>query len=219
MERQYKSIADIGGGANPLLDEEFIVRNKLEYFLIDKSAHELKKSGARYRTIETDAACGLDDFRKHTARTKFDLIFSHMLLEHIADPLQAHRNFYDALNPGGRCVHIYPSPNNLPLMLNRVLPEAISMCLLRLAQPARDLTGAQRKFKAYYRMCGAPGPVLTAAFEAIGYRVLQHTGFIGHAYYARCRPAAMLEVQFRMLAHRFQLPLTGGCLLVLEKCA
>ncbi len=134
-----------------------------------------------------------DMFREQIADQKFDLIFSHMLLEHLENPLQAHRNFYDALKPGGRCVHIYPSPNNLPLALNRLLPEAIAARLIKIAQPTRELASARPKFKAYYRMCGAPGAALSAAFEAIGYTVIRHTGYIGHTYYERFKPAAALE--------------------------
>jgi SAM-dependent methyltransferase len=217
LAHNYKSIADIGGGANPLLDEQFIAKNKIEYFLLDNSVSELKKAGAHYKTIEADATSHDDEFRRHTADRKFDLIVSHMLLEHLDNPLQAHRNFYNALNPDGRCVHIYPSPNNLPLALNRLLPQAVSACLLKLAQPGRDLGGARRKFKAYYRMCGAPSRTLTAAFEALGYTVVQHTGYVGHTYYERCKPVAALERRLRTLILKFQWPCTCGCLLVLDK--
>ncbi len=219
LERNYKTIADVGGGANPLLDDEFIATNGIQYFLIDKSIAELGKANSIYNKIEADATSGHDVFQKQIGGRQFDLIFSHMLLEHIENPLQAHRNFYAALKPGGRCVHIYPSPNNLPLTLNRLLPEALSACLVRVAQPTRDLAGSQRKFKAYYRMCGAPNPALSAAFRAIGYTVIRHTGYIGHTYYERCKPAAMLERQVRKIVHKFQLPLTSGCVLVLEKGA
>jgi SAM-dependent methyltransferase len=219
LEHGYKSIADIGGGANPLLDDEFVVKHGIQYFLIDKAASELQKANPLYSRIEADATSPNDVFRSNTGNRTFDLIFSHMLLEHIEDPMQAHRNFHAALNPGGRCVHIYPSPNNLPLTLNRLLPEAISIFLLKLAQPRRDFTGSQKKFRAYYRMCGAPNRALTAVFEAMGYTVLQHTGYIGHTYYERFRLASILEKQVRKIVHKFQLPLTTGCLLVLEKKA
>jgi SAM-dependent methyltransferase len=216
-EYNYKLIADFGGGANPVLDDEFIVKNNIQYFLIDISTSELKKANLLYNKIEADATGSNKMFQKQIAGQKFDLIFSHMFLEHIENPIQAHWNFYSVLNPGGRCVHIYPSPNNLPLTLNRLLPELISVYLLRIAQPARDLEGRQRKFRAYYRMCGAPSSGLTAEFEAIGYTVRRHTGYIGHAYYERFKPAAMLERQLRKLILRFHLPLTSGCLLELEK--
>ena len=216
-EHPYHRIADIGGGANPMLDDGFIASAGIRYFLIDKSAIELGKAPAGYVKIEADAAGSDDVFRQQLGGRKFDLIFSHMLLEHIEDPMQVHRNFYNALNPGGRCIHIYPSPNNLPLALNRVLPEKISGYFLRVAQPTRDLEGLQKKFKAYYRMCGAPGPELTAKFEAIGYTVRQHTGYIGHDYYQRFEPLAKFEKKLRLLIHKLGLPLTSGCLLDLEK--
>lgn len=213
----HKLIADIGGGANPVLDNEFILQNGIRYFLIDQSPTELQKASPVYDKIEADATSSTDVFQRQIGGRKFDLIFSHMFLEHVEDPMQAHRNFYAALNPGGRCVHIYPSPNNLPLALNRILPEAISRCLVKIVQPVRDLDGSQRKFKAYYRMCGAPSPALTAAFEGLGFTVERHTGYVGHPYYERFGPLAALERQVRKIARRFELPLTTGCLLVLAK--
>ncbi len=216
-EHSYKVVADVGGGANPVLDHEFIVANKIQYCLIDKSVAELKKANAVFEKIHADVTASSEVFQEQIGERKFDLIFSHMLLEHLENPLRAHRNFYDALNPGGRCVHVYPSPNNLPLALNRFLPDAITTLLVRIAQPLRDMEGSQRKFKAYYRMCGAPNPLLSAKFEAIGYTVHRHTGYIGHPYYERFKPAAALEKQLRKVLHRFQVPLITGCLLVLKK--
>lgn len=218
-EHRYKCVADVGGGANPLLDEKFIEQNEIDYFVLDKSASELKKTRPSCKTIEVDITGKNDAFRRSTAERKFDLIISHMLLEHIDDPLQAHRNLFDALNHGGRCVHIYPSPNNFPLALNRLLPEAVSAGLLKLAQPGRDLAGTSRKFKAHYRMCGAPSRQLTATFEELGYTVMRHTGYVGHTYYERCKPAAALERQLRKIILNHQWPLTCGCLLILDKPA
>jgi SAM-dependent methyltransferase len=216
LERGCRSVAEIGGGANPLLDEEFVRAHGLQYCLIDKSAAELEKAG-RHDSIVIDAMSNENMFNKALGGRRFDLVFSHMFLEHIEDPLTAHRNFYRMLNPGGRCVHFYPSPNNLPLLLNRLLPEAVSLRLVGFAKPARQLDGAERKFKAYYHLCGAPGPRLAARFEEIGYTVCRFSGFIGHGYYERCKPLAWLELKLRRIIHRLRLPLTSGCLLVLEK--
>lgn len=218
-EHDYKVIADIGGGANPMLDDDFIVNNNIQYSLIDKSKSELLKANSLYNKIEADATSDGDIFQKALSGRKFDLIFSHMFLEHIENPVQAHKNFYSALNPGGRCVHFYPSPNNLPLALNRLLPETISTYLLKIAQPTRDLEGAQGKFTAFYRMCGAPNHSLSAVFEEIGYTINQHTGYVGHGYYERFKSAAAIERRLRKIIYKLQLPLTSGCLLVLEKKA
>lgn len=218
-EHNYKLIADIGGGANPMLDDDFIVNNNIQYSLIDKSGAELLKANCLYRKIEADATSDSETFQNAISGRKFDLIFSHMFLEHIENPVQAHKNFYDALNPGGRCVHFYPSPNNLPLVLNRLLPEAVSIYLLKIAQPTRDLEGAGGKFKAFYKMCGAPNAALAAVFEDIGYTIVQHTGYIGHGYYERFKSVAAFERRLRNIIHKLRIPLTSGCLLVLEKRA
>jgi SAM-dependent methyltransferase len=215
LGQNCKRIADIGGGAYPLLDDDFIAKSGIQYFLVDKSPSELGKANPLYNKIEADA--GSDTFRRQIGDRQFDLIFSYMLLEHIANPLQAHRNFHAALKPGGRCVHFYTSPNNLPLAVNRLLPESISAGLLKIAQPNRNAERSRPKFKAYYRMCGAPRAALTAQLEEIGYTVIRHTGYIGHTYYERFGLAAALERRVRRIAHKFRLPLITGCLLVLRK--
>ncbi|MDB5809342.1 MAG: Methyltransferase domain protein [Betaproteobacteria bacterium] len=217
LARNCKVIADVGGGAHPLLDDEFILRHGIDYSVLDKSMAELMKADSCGEKVEVDAIGSGDAFLAGIGDRRFDLIFSHMFLEHIDNPIQAHVNFYAALKPGGICVHIYPSPNNLPLALNRFLPESVSSVLIKVAQPGRDFASSQKKFKAYYRLCGAPGPKISAVFEKIGYKIARHTGYIGHNYYARFEPAAMLETRLRKLIHRLQLPLTSGCLLVLEK--
>ena len=217
LDHGYRSIADVGGGANPMLGADFLATHGLRYCLIDRSPSELAKADAHCEKIEADACADTGAFLQQIGDRRFDLIFSHMLLEHLRDTRQAHINFFHALNPGGRCVHLYPSPNNLPLALNRLLPETVARTLIKFAQPLRDLEGSQQKFAAYYRMCGAPRPALTTAFEEMGYTVETHVGFIGHTYYERFPPLAALETRARRVIHRLGLPLTSGCLLVLRR--
>ena len=40
LRNEFKSIAEIGGGANPLLSLEFINEQKLEYHIIDISSRQ-----------------------------------------------------------------------------------------------------------------------------------------------------------------------------------
>ncbi len=58
LGQNYRSIAEIGGGANPLLDDEFIAKNDIQYFLIDKSRSELAKASSVSCKIEADADAG-----------------------------------------------------------------------------------------------------------------------------------------------------------------
>jgi hypothetical protein len=140
-----------------------------------------------------------------------------MFLEHVKNPLQVHRNIHSMLRRGGVAIHFYPSPNNLPLALNRLIPQGLSRRLVRVAQPQRDLSGIQGKFPAYYEMCGQPSAKLHARFGELGFKVIQHTGFIGHGYYSRFPAVRDIEVALRRVLLGARVPLTSAMLLILER--
>jgi SAM-dependent methyltransferase len=217
LRNNAKMVADIGGGRLPRIDLDFVRKNSIEYHLFDISEKELAMADAGYRKVVMDVGASDADFAKANAPTGFDLVFSHMLLEHLQDPLQAHRNFHKMLRPGGLSVHLFPSRNNLPLAINSVIPEKLSYRILKLVQPHRDTVGDEGKFEAYYRMCGAPSDNLRRAYESIGFEVVRHTGYVGHEYYKRIKPLAALENLARAKIARIGLPLISANLLILRK--
>ena len=89
-----KTVADIGGGANPLLDRAFIEESEVDYSLLDISETELDKAPGYYKKIQVDVAAPLDYFLSRVGEERFDLVFSHMFLEHAPDPLRVHRNIH-----------------------------------------------------------------------------------------------------------------------------
>lgn len=216
-ENDFKVVGDIGGGANPMLDQQFVHGHGLAYTVFDISKDELGKAPRQYSKVQMDIACAPADFEAKNVRRDFDLLFSHMFLEHIDNSEQAHRNFSRMLKPGGLSVHFYPSPNNFPLALNRVIPESVSTGLVRVLQTHRDVDGHQGKFKAFYRNCGAPSGKLEARFNALGFDLIQHTGYVGHHYYKRIPPLAALEKQLRAMLLKMQVPMTTYNLLMLRK--
>ena len=216
-QRRLRHIADLGGGAHPLLPQSFVKAQDLSYCVLDISREELAKAPAYCEKIQIDITAPAEEFRAKVGQDRFDLVFSHMFLEHIKAPLLAHRNIHSVLRPGGIAIHFYPSPNNVPLALNRLIPESLSSRLVRLAQPQRDLGGIQGKFPAYYAMCGLPSKKLHAQLEGIGYNVIRHTGFIGHGYYRRFPVLRDLEHAMRRILLTARLPLTSAILLILEK--
>jgi len=217
LERGLRCIADLGGGAHPMLPESVIRAQQLEYCVLDISGAELAKAPLYCQKIQIDITAPPQEFRAKVPLEKFDLVFSHMFLEHVQTPLRAHRNIHAMLRPAGIAIHFYPSPNNLPLAVNRLIPLGLSERLVRIAQPHRDLAGIQGKFPAYYQMCGNPSRALHALFEQMGFRVLQHTGFIGHGYYSRFPVVREVELALRRILLGARLPLTSAMLLILEK--
>lgn len=213
-----RAVADLGGGAHPLLPPAFVAEQQLRYCLIDVCERELAKASAIARKICVDIAAPAEAFEAAVAgAVPFDLVFSHNLLEHLRDPWAAHRNIRHLLVPGGLAVHFYPSPCNLPLALNRLLPEAASRALLRVAQPRRRLDADQGKFPAFYAMGGGASPALAHRLEAIGYEVLRHTAYIGHEYYDAWPLLKAAERRLRPWLLRWRVPLTSSVLLVLRR--
>jgi SAM-dependent methyltransferase len=215
--RGLSRILDIGGGANPQLSETFVREQGIAYTLLDISQEELDKAPGYCRKIQVDLAAPAREFVSKVGENQFDLVFSSMLLEHVREPLAAHRNIYSALRPGGLAIHFFPSAANLPLAINRVLPESVTHRLVRIAQPRRDLNGHQVKFPAYYRMCGSPSPQLQTQFRQMGYKVLRHTGYIGHGYYKRFPLLRDAERALRPILVKLGVPMTGAVLLILQK--
>ncbi len=215
--RNLKEVCDIGGGANPLLNAAFIRSNAIDYAVLDISQSELDKAPDEYNKIQVDVGAPLNEFCARVGKARFDLVFTHMFLEHVEDPICVHQNIHAALRPGGLAIHFYPSPGNLPLVVNRLLPDTITRPLLRMAQPKRDMEGRQVKFPVFYAMCGGPSPALHAKFGKIGYDVLRHTGYIGHWYYDRFSVTRKLERAARVLLLKARIPLISYCLLILRK--
>lgn len=215
-ERPGFSVLDIGGGANPMLSAERAAG--LSYTLLDIDEAELAKASPVYdRKVCADAGMPTDDFVACVGAGAFDLVYSHMFLEHVTDPDQVHRNIFAALRPGGFSVHAFPVNNNLPLAVNYVLPEGLSRKILRIVQPGRDYDGNVGKFPAYYRRCYSPSSRARRYYEQFGYRVVRHEGFAGHEYYLRFPLVRSLGQMHRRLVVAMQIPWICFSLLVLQK--
>ena len=218
FENNIQNVADIGGGANPLLSEKFVKKRHLNYTLLDISQEELDKSPSNYtQKIQMDATVNLVDFSKSIDEGAYELVFTHMFLEHIEFPLKLHKNVFHFLKTGGYAVHMYPSPCNFPLTINRLLPDFLSKILVRIAQPDRDLVGFKGKFKAYYKLCGNPSLKLKRAFEEIGYEVITHKAYIGHCYYDRYLLTRYMERMLRPILLKLGIPMTSLVFLMLKK--
>ena len=132
-----KKFADIGGGAQPLLNRALVKENGIECTLLDVSQAELDKAPDYYIKIRVDLNAPRDEFCALVGRERYDLMFSHDLLEHVKRPLRVHDNICSALKPGGLAVHFYPSGACLPLLINRLLPERITRSMLRIPAAPR----------------------------------------------------------------------------------
>ncbi len=180
-QNNFKQVCDVGGGANPMLDKDYIESKSLEYTLLDISEEELNKAPDSYHKILADVAS--PDFK---AEAKFDLIFSKMLAEHIYDAKQFHKNILNSLAPNGIAVHFFPTLFTFPFVVNYLIPERLANKLLNVFLPRDRYQYA--KFPAYYHWCYGPSRKQLKRFTSLGYEIVEYRGYFGHSYYNRLKP-------------------------------
>ena len=79
----------------------------------------------------------------------FDLIYSHMVAEHVENPTSFIEEQIKLLAPGGVIIHSTLSGWSIPAMANRVLPRFLQLRLLRLMRSKRS---PAQVYPASYRM-------------------------------------------------------------------
>jgi SAM-dependent methyltransferase len=212
-----RAIADVGGGAHPMLAPEKLAELNLDCTLFDISQTELDKAATTYKKKQVDMCLDPASFAAAVPGGQFDIAVSHDFLEHVQSPSRIHANIRHLLRPGGIAVHMFPSPSNIPLALNHALPEWLSSWLVRMTHPERDLDGFEGKFPAYYQLCGIPRDRTKQIFESFGYKILQYDGFIGHSYYYNIPLLRQFEEFVRPVLAKLRIPLISNVLLILLK--
>ncbi|HEY2722660.1 MAG TPA: class I SAM-dependent methyltransferase [Chitinophagaceae bacterium] len=179
LAKNVKDIAEIGGGANPLLSVEFIEEHELNYHVIDISADELSKADPRYKKIMLDI-----EKKDIGIPGQYELVFSQLTAEHIKDIQSFYRNVFKLLKPGGSAYFFFACVTTLPTFLNYILPEFISKAILLVFQPFRK-NEKHGKFTAYYKWCVGPTRKNIRRFESLRFEIAVYTGYFGHSYYQR----------------------------------
>jgi SAM-dependent methyltransferase len=180
------AICDIGGGANPLLDLDFVNSRKIQYTVLDISRSELEKAPRHYEKEVQDIEA--PDF---IIRERFDFAFSKAMAEHIKNGKLFHQNVFQMLKPGGIAIHYFPTLYAFPFVVNKLFPESLSSALLDIFAP-RDKY-KQAKFPAYYNWCFGPTPAMLAMLQSVGFEVLEFNALIGNIYYDKVPIARTLQ--------------------------
>jgi 2-polyprenyl-3-methyl-5-hydroxy-6-metoxy-1,4-benzoquinol methylase len=150
-EHGCKTILEIGSGANPTIEPQFVRDQKLRYVTSDLSAGELDKADPVYEsTVVNISAESIDP----NLVGQFDMVFSRMVGEHVSNGAKFHRNIHALLSKGGISAHCFSTLWALPFTANRLLPEFLSDSLLTAFAP-RD-THQHGKFPAHYSWSRGP---------------------------------------------------------------
>ena len=210
-----RSVLEIGSGANPTLSPVEVERRGLRYTTNDRDATELAKAGPAYETLLLDmAAAG----RPELPRGAFDLVFSRMVNEHVADGERYYRNILDVLRPGGVTAHCFSTLYALPFLVNRLVPEGLASRLLDIFNP-RDRY-QQDKFPAHYSWSRGPSTRMRRRLTALGYEIVEYRGYFGHPYYNQplMKPMRALEEAKSAWLCRHPIPaLTSYAVVILRK--
>ena len=176
---QCRTVLEIGSGANPTLSPKVVSERGLRYMANDVDAGELAKADIVFDQWLGDISHGVPV----DMESRFDLVFSRMVNEHVSDGRAYHANIYRALAPGGIAAHCFSTLYSLPFITNRILPESLSESILHVFDP-RD-RNKRGKFRAYYSWSRGPSRRMFARFESLGFEVLRYVGYFGHGYYWR----------------------------------
>lgn len=187
VQNGFKDIAEIGGGANPLLSPGFVEKQDLRYCIMDVSGDELAKAGDAYQKIMLDLEKPITG-----QMIQYDFIFAQMTLEHIKRPEIFYSNVYKLLKPGGQAYFFFACVTSLPSFINLVFPELFSKKILLILQPFRR-NEKHGKFRAYYKWCFGPTYKNISRFKKMNFTILSYTGYFGHSYYQRIAPLNCLE--------------------------
>lgn len=176
------NVCELGGGARPALDVDFLARNGLSCLVVDISGPELEKAPPGYETLVGDVSS--TDFSTGEHDGNYDLVFSRVLAEHVRDARQFHSNVRRLLRPGGTAMHFFPTLWWPPFVVNRVLPESLAERILLRVEPWRQRSGRSGKFPAYYHWCHGPTKRQVRRFAAVGFEVEHCVAYFGESSHA-----------------------------------
>jgi SAM-dependent methyltransferase len=175
-----RDVLEIGAGAHPTLTSDRVRALGLSYTTNDISQEELDRADPTYIHLCHDLSGTELPARLHGA---FDLVFSRMVNEHVRDGERYYRNIATILRPGGITTHWFSTLYALPFLTNRFMPELLSDRVLDVLAPRNR--SDHGKFKAYYSWGRGPTRRMVRRLEALGFEVLEYTGYFGHTYYRR----------------------------------
>jgi SAM-dependent methyltransferase len=172
-------LLEIGGGRAPLFEPQEARAEGLEITVNDIDAGELARAPAEFARAQFDVA---GDAARLGALERYDLVFSHMVLEHVAGAPRAFSNMHALLAPRGVMLAFVPTLYAPPFVINRLMPEAVSSRILRMFFPDRH-DGHQPKFPARYEFCFGSQSRLEPLLTDIGFEAVLVLPFWTHGYF------------------------------------
>lgn len=192
-------LLEIGGGRDPLFKADELSSLGIEMTINDISQTELDVLPSGYHTACFDVAGDISAVAH--LRGHFDLAFSRMVFEHVADGRRAWANLYEMLAPGGVALAFIPTLYALPFVINRLLPDDVAARIVKLIYPNRT-DDADPVFPARYSWTYASERKMKPMLEGVGFRESVILPFYGHGYFDRFPVVRDVHARFTALARR-----------------
>ena len=171
-------LLEVGGGRMPLFSPAEAAAARLSVTVNDIDERELSLGPPGFDKALFDIADEIDP----KLRGAFDLIVSHMVMEHVRDARKAWANMAALLAPSGVAIAFHPTLYASPFLINALLPDRLTAPLLRHFFPARH-DGVYPKFRAWYDMCVSNPAKVEPMLKACGFRETLIVPFWGHDYF------------------------------------
>jgi SAM-dependent methyltransferase len=193
-----RQVLEIGGGRTAKFSLEDLGRMGVELTVNDISGSELARLPAGYHTACFDVAGTLPSAIKRNA---YDLAFSQMVFEHVADGRRAWKNLHEVLTPGGIGIAFLPTLFAFPYIVNWLIPDSVGKRIAELLDRKRsdDTTPV---FPARYSWAFSIERWMKPMLSDIGYREVMIVPFYGHRYYQRFPVVRDIHARFTDLARR-----------------
>jgi len=175
-----RRLIEIGGGRDPLFSLTELKDLGAELTLNDIDPSELAHLPTGYPTACFDVVGNLSSVGY--LRGSFDLAFSRMVFEHVADGQRAWANLYEMLAPGGIALAFIPTLYAPPFVVNWLLPHKLAAAIVKMLRPERR--GEEDPvFPPVYSWCFGNEFRMWSMLSAIGYRDVAVLPFYGHGYF------------------------------------
>jgi SAM-dependent methyltransferase len=192
-------LLEVGGGRDPLFKADEVSALGLDMTINDISQTELDVLPDSYRKACFDVAGDISAVAY--LRDSFDLAFSRMVFEHVADGQRAWSNLYQLLAPGGVALAFVPTLYALPFVINKLLPDNVAAKIVKLLYPNRT-DDEDPVFPARYSWTYASEKKMKPMLESIGYREVVILPFYGHGYFDRFPVLRDVHARFTALARK-----------------
>ena len=177
-----RRLLEVGGGRDPLFKADELSALGIEMTINDISQTELDVLPSTYRKACFDVAGDISQVAD--LRGTFDLAFSRMVFEHVADGQRAWNNLYEMLAPGGVALAFVPTLYSFPFVVNWLLPDDVAAKIVKLLYRNRT-DDEDPVFPARYSLTFASERKMKPMLSAIGYSEVQVLPFYGHGYFER----------------------------------